>query len=56
MPSSTAALSSWISMAKRGCTEPWPRLGPQAGLLVYARVLSKRYEPKSYGAHSSWPE
>ena len=42
MPSATAALSSWISIAKRGCTEPCPRLGPHAGLLVYARRLAKR--------------
>jgi hypothetical protein len=34
IPSFSAALSSWHSMAKRGCTLPWPRLGPQAGLLV----------------------
>ena len=30
----SAILSSETSKAKRGCTLPWPRLGPQGGLLV----------------------
>jgi len=38
IPASTASRSSWISSAKRGCTEPWPRLGPHGGLLVKTRV------------------
>ncbi len=42
LPSFSAILSSWTSTAKRGWVEPWPRLGPQAGLLVYSRMLSKR--------------
>jgi len=42
MPIRSASLSSWHSNAKRGCTEPWPRLGPQQGLFVNTRVESKR--------------
>ena len=34
IPTRSASLSSWTSKAKRGWTEPWPRLGPHAGLLV----------------------
>src|SRR5262245_20781047 len=41
-PTASDILSSWHSSAKRGCTEPWPRLGPHAGLLVNTRVESKR--------------
>src|SRR5574341_618633 len=33
-PTASASLSSWHSKAKRGCTEPCPRFGPQHGLLV----------------------
>ena len=32
--SRSAIRSSCTSIAKRGCTEPWPRFGPQAGLFV----------------------
>jgi len=34
IPSCSAASSSATSKAKRGCTDPCPRLGPQGGLLV----------------------
>ncbi len=34
IPTRSASLSIWTSKAKRGCTEPWPRLGPHAGLFV----------------------
>jgi hypothetical protein len=34
MPSRSASLSSCTSKAKRGCTLPWPRFGPHAGLFV----------------------
>jgi hypothetical protein len=34
MPSRSASLSSVTSKAKRGCTLPWPRFGPQHGLFV----------------------
>ena len=30
----SAILSSCTSWPKRGCGVPWPRLGPQGGLLV----------------------
>jgi hypothetical protein len=56
IPSRSASLSSCTSKAKRGCTLPWPRLGPQHGLLVKTRVESKRYAGISYGAVSSCPE
>ncbi len=49
------SLSICTSKAKRGWTEPCPRFGPQAGLLVYTRVESNRYAGISYGAHSNWP-
>ena len=42
-PTASDSLSIWHSNAKRGCTEPCPRLGPQHGLLVNTRVESKRY-------------
>ncbi len=35
-----AILSSWISCPKRGCGVPWPRFGPQGGLLVNTRQAS----------------
>ena len=38
----SAILSSCTSSAKRGCGVPWPRLGPQGGLLVNARAPWKR--------------
>jgi hypothetical protein len=40
--SSAATLSSEISNANRGCTDPWPRFGPHGGLFVYTRVESNR--------------
>jgi hypothetical protein len=55
-PILSASLSSWHSNANRGCTEPWPRLGPQHGLFVNTRVESKRYAGIAYGAVRSWPE
>ena len=30
----SAIRSSCTSKAKRGCTDPWPRFGPHAGLFV----------------------
>ena len=42
-PSCSAARSSWHSSAKRGCTVPWPRLGPHGGLLVKMRAPSNLY-------------
>jgi hypothetical protein len=42
MPTASASLSSWHSNAKRGWTEPCPRLGPQHGLFVNTRVESNR--------------
>jgi hypothetical protein len=42
MPRRAAALSIWISIAKRGCGVPWPRFGPQGGLFVNARTPSNR--------------
>ena len=38
----SASLSIWHSNAKRGWTDPCPRLGPQHGLFVNTRVESKR--------------
>ena len=40
MPSFSAILSSCTSWPKRGCGVPWPRLGPQGGLLVKTRAAS----------------
>ena len=37
IPSFSAASSSATSKAKRGWTDPCPRLGPQGGLFVYMR-------------------
>ncbi len=34
IPRRSEILSSETSNAKRGCTLPWPRLGPHGGLLV----------------------
>ena len=39
-PSSWQNLSTWHSSAYRGCGVPWPRLGPQGGLLVKTRTPS----------------
>ncbi len=36
--SSSAILSRCTSSANRGCGVPWPRFGPQGGLLVNARA------------------
>ena len=30
----SASSSTAVSSGKRGCTEPWPRFGPQQGLFV----------------------
>jgi hypothetical protein len=46
-PSFSAILSSWISWPKRGCGVPWPRLGPQGGLLVKTRAASNLYRGSS---------
>jgi hypothetical protein len=37
IPSSSAIMFSKHSKANRGCGTPWPRIAPQAGLLVITR-------------------